>query len=98
VFITTRYSNFKGDYPVEVLGMSETEADQLINETASNLGIKRLIARDYRRELYRESDGQPYVMKILLAACRRSDVQACRGSIFDFLPREEEVTRGRSNY
>ena len=34
ILITTRFSDFKGDYPVEVLGMSELEAKQLIDETA----------------------------------------------------------------
>jgi NB-ARC domain len=66
VFITTRYSDFKGDYPLEVFGMSESEAEQLITETAYSLGVKKLMTSSYRRELYRESDGHPYVMKILL--------------------------------
>lgn len=66
VLITTRFSDFKGDYPVEVLGMSEVEAQQLINETAYSLGIHKLLSPDYRNDLYRESDGHPYVIKILL--------------------------------
>ena len=66
VFITTRFSDFKGDYPVEVLGMSEAEAQELISETAHSLGIRRLLTVEYERDLYRESDGHPYVIKILL--------------------------------
>ena len=66
VFITTRFSDFKGDYPVEVLGMSEAEAEQLVEETACLLGIRHLLTPEYRKELYRESDGHPYVIKILL--------------------------------
>lgn len=66
VFITTRFSDFKGDYPVEVLGMSEAEANELIGETAHTLGIRRLLTPEYQRDLYRESDGHPYVIKILL--------------------------------
>jgi hypothetical protein len=46
--------------------MSEQEADQLINDTAHRLGIRRLLTAEYKRELYRESDGHPYVIKILL--------------------------------
>jgi hypothetical protein len=66
VFITTRFSDFKGDYPVEVFGMSETESYQLMNETAHNLGVRKFLTPEYRQELFRESDGHPYVMKILL--------------------------------
>lgn len=66
VLITTRFSDFKGDYPVEVSGMSETEAQELINETAFGLNIHRLLTPEYRTELYRESYGHPYVIKILL--------------------------------
>jgi NB-ARC domain len=66
ILITTRFSDFKGDYPLEVLGMSEGEADQLITETAYNLGIRKLVTPDYRKDLHRESDGHPYVIKILL--------------------------------
>lgn len=66
VLITTRFRDFKGDYPVEVSGMSEPECDQLCNETATALGIRKLITPEYRTELYRESSGHPYVIKILL--------------------------------
>jgi hypothetical protein len=66
VLITTRFRDFKGDYPLEVAGMSEDECNQLCRETAISLGIQKLLTPDYRRELYRESDGHPYVVKILL--------------------------------
>jgi len=46
--------------------MSEDEFKQLCDETASFLGIRKLLTAEYRRELYRESDGHPYVIKILL--------------------------------
>lgn len=73
VFITTRFSDFKGDYPVEVFGMSEAEAEQLMNETAFSLGIKKLVTADYKRDLYRESDGHPYVIKILLGEVAKAN-------------------------
>jgi hypothetical protein len=66
ILITTRFSDFKGDYPVEVFGMSEAEAKQLIDETAYRLGIRKLLTPDYCSDLYRESFGHPYVIKILL--------------------------------
>jgi hypothetical protein len=46
--------------------MSESEFDQLCQETAITLGIQTLLTTEYRRDLYRESDGHPYVVKILL--------------------------------
>lgn len=92
VFITTRFSDFKGDYPVEVLGMTEPEAEELITETAHSLGIRKLLTPDYRREVFRESDGHPYVIKILLGevsrAGRAQQVQriiSLRGDILDAL-------------
>jgi hypothetical protein len=66
VLITTRFRDFKGDFPVEVFGMSEGECEQLCSETAQALGIRKLLTPEYRRELYRESAGHPYVIKILL--------------------------------
>jgi NB-ARC domain len=66
VLITTRFRDFKGDYPVEVFGMSEDECKQLCDEAADALGIRKLLTSEYRRELYKESGGHPYVIKILL--------------------------------
>jgi tetratricopeptide (TPR) repeat protein len=66
VLITSRIREFKGDYPIEVLGMSEDESDELIVSTAKALGIDHLLTEDYKRELYQEASGHPYVMKVLL--------------------------------
>lgn len=66
VLITTRFRDFKGDYPIEVAGMSRHESEQLIAQTARQLGIERLISPEYLEALVNESDGHPYVMKILL--------------------------------
>ncbi len=66
ILITTRSRDFKADYPVEVQGMTEEEYDELVTATASGLGISHLITEKYRRDLFRESDGHPYVVKILL--------------------------------
>jgi hypothetical protein len=66
VLITTRYREFKADYPIEVSGMNEPEADELIDTTARRLGIMDLLTARYRRELYEEADGHPYIMKVLL--------------------------------
>ena len=66
VLITTRFRNFRGDYPIEIRGMSEEEATRLIDEHASRLGITELIGTNYKNQLVTESDGHPYVIKILL--------------------------------
>ncbi|MCX7063060.1 MAG: hypothetical protein NT024_00490 [Proteobacteria bacterium] len=46
--------------------MTESEAAQLVRETAERLGIADLITRQYIAELYNESGGHPYVTKIML--------------------------------
>jgi tetratricopeptide (TPR) repeat protein len=66
ILITTRHRDFKGDYHVEVKGMKEPECENLINTTAERLDITHIIDNEYKEEIYRESDGHPYVIKILL--------------------------------
>lgn len=66
VLITTRFRDFAGDYPINIGGMTETEAQTLIANEATRLGIKGLVSREYEEVLFKESDGHPYVIKILL--------------------------------
>jgi tetratricopeptide (TPR) repeat protein len=67
VLITSRFRDFKADYPIEVAGMNEKEFKQLVTLTAESLGITGLInSPNYLEELYNESDGHPYVIKVLL--------------------------------
>jgi len=66
VLITTRFREFAGDYPINVEGMSEDEAQELIRRESERLDIINIINSDYIEQLYKESDGHPYVMKILL--------------------------------
>ena len=66
ILITTRFRDFKGDYPVEVHGMNDVECLELIDTTSHQLGIGHLITSDYAKQLIEESDGHPYVLKILL--------------------------------
>jgi len=70
--ITTRFREFKGDYPVELLGMSAEECSKLIDITAKNLQITHLMTPDYVNELYTESGGHPYIVKILLGEVRKA--------------------------
>jgi hypothetical protein len=66
VLITTRFRDFAGDYSIEVRGMTDEEALRLINQEAGQLGIRNLLRPNYKDELVDESDGHPYVIKILL--------------------------------
>lgn len=66
VLITTRMREFVGDYPLEVTGMTKLEAYSLIDLVSRQLGIHRLITDEHKRKVYHESDGHPYVIKILL--------------------------------
>jgi hypothetical protein len=66
ILITTRSREFKADFPVDVMGMTEEESEELIDVASVSLGIKSLLTSDYRRQLIRDSDGHPYIIKILL--------------------------------
>ena len=66
VLITSRSRAFKGDYPVEVHGMLRPEFNELATGTAARLGIMDLLNLKFLDELYDESDGHPYVVKVLL--------------------------------
>lgn len=73
VLITSRLNrNFKADYPIEVNGMEEDECRQLIKETASHLRIEPLLSDSYINKLIIESEGHPYVIKIILGDVARS--------------------------
>jgi tetratricopeptide (TPR) repeat protein len=66
VLITTRLRDFKGDYPVEVTGMTDEESRALIKNTVNYLDIRHLLNEDYVKELIKQAEGHPYVIKILL--------------------------------
>ena len=72
VLITTRMREFAGDYPVHVGGLTDDEARQLIDAVSSELGVAHAIDREYQDALVRESDGHPYVIKILLGEVARN--------------------------
>ncbi|MGE0598964.1 MAG: NB-ARC domain-containing protein [Dehalococcoidia bacterium] len=74
ILITTRVRDFRGDYPVDVPGMADAEAHELITQTVASLGIAHLVNDEYRESLVRESAGHPYVIKVLLGEVGRSGV------------------------
>ena len=66
VLITTRFRDFNGDYAIKIGGMTDEQAGRLVDQHAERLKVTALLDSDYKRELIREADGHPYVMKILL--------------------------------
>ena len=64
--LTTRFRDFRGDYPVEVGGMTRTECDVLAHATAAKFGIEPWLSEQILQELYEESEGHPYVVKVLV--------------------------------
>jgi hypothetical protein len=72
VLITTRLRDFKGDYPLEVKGMEDAEARDLVARTGGALGISALLDRPHVDEIVRTAEGHPYVMKILLGELART--------------------------
>jgi hypothetical protein len=64
--ITSRFRDFKADCPIDITGMERDEANELISKTASALSINDLITPEFREQLFDESDGHPYVIKIML--------------------------------
>jgi hypothetical protein len=72
VLITTRHRDFKGDYPIEVDSMTREQCDELIMQTARNLGIGSWITKDYQAELFAEAAGHPYVIKIILGEAKKA--------------------------
>jgi hypothetical protein len=71
VLITTRFREFRADYQVEVGGMGEDEAKELINLLAAELRIPSLLSEKTINEIYQESDGHPYIIKMLLGEIAR---------------------------
>ncbi|WP_155419068.1 tetratricopeptide repeat protein [Rhodococcoides fascians] len=66
VLITTRSADFRGDYPIDVGGMTRSQYRILTEEVSALLGIKDLVDESYQQELYEQSDGHPYITKVLL--------------------------------
>ena len=66
ILITTRHRDFRGDYAVEVGGMTEAQCDQLVRTTAISLGLRKAVTPEFCRDVYRESEGHPYVVKVLV--------------------------------
>jgi hypothetical protein len=66
VLITSRFREFKADFPIEISGMERDEAENLIDQTARELGIGYLVSSKHRDQIIEESEGHPYIIKIIL--------------------------------
>ncbi len=64
--ITSRFRDFKADYPIEILGMEEEEAEELIKSVSAKLGILSFIHKKQVGEIFDASNGHPYIIKIIL--------------------------------
>jgi len=64
--ITSRFRDFKADYPIDITGMEQAEAEELITKTALALNISNFVTDKFKNEVFEESDGHPYVIKIIL--------------------------------
>jgi hypothetical protein len=72
--LTSRFREFKADYPIEVFGMERGEAEALVRQTALSLGIESIIGRKERDLIIEESNGHPYVIKIVLGEIANTGV------------------------
>jgi hypothetical protein len=64
VIITSRHV-FTGDYSVEVTGMAEAEADQLLLRAARIEGTEPLMTQAVRKRIFERCQGHPYAMKLV---------------------------------
>jgi NB-ARC domain len=62
--ITSRHV-FKGDYAVEVKGMLEDEAEQLLVQAARAAGVEPLMSPRVRQKIFERCQGHPYAMKLV---------------------------------
>lgn len=77
ILITSRDRlSFKGDYPIEILGMEDVECEALIDATSRRLDIFDRMTPAYRTDVIRESSGHPYIIKFLLGELARKGAGA----------------------
>ncbi len=65
-FITSRFRDFKADFPIEVSGMEHAEAKELVQGLSVELGIANRLGSTKTEQIIEESNGHPYVIKIIL--------------------------------
>jgi hypothetical protein len=88
LLITSRFREFKADYPIEVKGMERQEFDLLVQRVANELEIENILTESYLDELFDESQGHPYIVKILLGEVHK---EGRTGKIKRILASRDEV-------
>lgn len=86
--ITSRFREFKADYPIEVLGMEQDEAEILISQTSRFLSIENLIGKKERDSIIEDSNGHPYVIKIMLGEIANAGTFSKPGNL---IARKEDI-------
>ncbi|MEQ9412220.1 MAG: NB-ARC domain-containing protein, partial [Cyclobacteriaceae bacterium] len=66
ILITSRFREFKADYPITVGGLEREEFDSLVYRVSNRLEIADQITDQHKEEIFYETGGHPYVTKILL--------------------------------
>lgn len=67
--ITSRHV-FAGDAPIEVRGMSEAQAEQLLLNAARAAGVEALMTSEVRARIFERCQGHPYAMKLVASQVR----------------------------
>lgn len=88
LLITTRLRDFKGDYPLQVQGMSRDESMKLIKLTESKLGIEGNLTKDNKEKIYEIAAGHPYIMKILMGDFAKNKM---KGSLEKLIAGSDEI-------
>ena len=71
VLLTSRHEEFKGDYPVDVAGMEEPEADRLMVEEARRHAAEPRVNKQVRDKIARFTGSRAYAMKLAVAQIGR---------------------------
>lgn len=88
ILITTRLREFKGDYPINVHGMTEKESEKLARLTATQLGVEEQLSPGLIENIYKVSEGHPYIIKILLGELSKNQM---KGSLPKIVAGSDEV-------
>ncbi|KAF5057122.1 NB-ARC domain protein [anaerobic digester metagenome] len=88
VIITTRHRKFKSDYPIEISGMTDHEAKELIESHAKKLNITNIITNSSMQDIIQLSDGHPYIIKIYLGQIAKD---GCNANIKRVIADREDI-------
>ena len=67
VLLTSRHEEFRGDYPVDVSGMEESEADRLMVEEARRHYAEPRVGKQVRDKIATVTGSRAYAMKLAVA-------------------------------